>query len=181
MTDGLKKAAVSVYALTPDDRDWLLRNLPDVQRRRLENAVAELEQSGVPDVVAGEPVAGLPSMSDSPNPVSVLHAATVDELRALLSEEPDWLVAAVLAHHDSESQARVREALARPGPQPRLPDGTGHALKPRVQQAIANAAAQKIVELRKAGADGKRFETLLNGAQSRGLRKRDWWRMLWNR
>lgn len=47
-TEGLRRAALTLHALTAEDRDWLLRQLPPAHGQALEPLLEELKVLGIP-------------------------------------------------------------------------------------------------------------------------------------
>ena len=94
-----RHAALLLHTLAPDDRHWLLERLPAGERRQLEALVAELGAIGIPpapellDDLATAPARPAAGAQALPG----LACAAVDDVEAVLADEPAELVARVMA------------------------------------------------------------------------------------
>lgn len=105
MSEGIKRAALALSALDKGDRDWILENLDQAERDRLEGALAEVDEIGAQvserDMTALFENTAMPNPAQTPangSPIDgrqrVIQAEAADMLR-VLGAEPDWMVAAV--------------------------------------------------------------------------------------
>ena len=86
MNSGYEQAARRLSGLAEDDRDWLLARLPEVDRLRITELI-ERGESG--------PQVNPPRENSSDE--SAVAAASAAEVAGALGDEPDWLVALILA------------------------------------------------------------------------------------
>ncbi len=95
--EGPRQSALLLHGLSEPDRQWILQHLGDEDRLLLGEYLAELKSLGIP---------GDPTLLDgfrSPRPRDgrdPLLGASVAQIRALLADEPVWLVRHVLALGD---------------------------------------------------------------------------------
>lgn len=103
MSDALKRAALALSALGAEDREWILQNLDQSERDRLESVLTEVEGPG--PHADGQPMAKpfedhmVQPPAPSAAPISngrqrLIQADALDVMR-VLGDEPDWMVAAV--------------------------------------------------------------------------------------
>lgn len=94
MSDGITRAALALSALEKSDRDWILDQLDQVERDRLEQALREIDAVG--KRIRPRPV--MPNADVAPKRLDsrqrVVDANSQDMLR-VLAPEPDWMVAAI--------------------------------------------------------------------------------------
>jgi len=123
MSDGYRRAALALHGLARADRRWLLAQLDPGQRSRLDGLLAELTRLGArfdaDDLAAltgetgsadGSPAAS-PSEPAQPRPVAdALASAPLPALTALLADEPDGVLAALLVDASEAGRERLREA-----------------------------------------------------------------------
>lgn len=115
MSDGIKRAALALSALGPDDREWILHNLDQAERDRLESALAGIDNLGAGTQTrpvaplfeahmqadgAQAPAAPAPAAPASAAPPALngrqrLIHADAGDVMGVLGAEPDWMVAAV--------------------------------------------------------------------------------------
>jgi hypothetical protein len=106
----LREAALSLHAMLPEDRDWLLQALPRQQSSALQALLAELRQLGIPPEAAqireSDPSAAtaIPLAS-----LDCLDEGGFDALIRLLPTEPPRIAASLLG---ACTPARRRQALA---------------------------------------------------------------------
>ena len=106
-----KKAALSLHELNRRDRQWLLKRLSSAHRRELRKALLELDKLGIPqqqgwlsalesakagmaDADPGSPAWAAATLDNS------LARANADRVKRILAQEPDIVVATVLAGGD---------------------------------------------------------------------------------
>lgn len=125
-----RRAALLLHTVSPEDRRWLLEQLPPVERAELESLVAELRAIGIPP--APELLEDLSAVTPMPasgrGATTGLDAADPDAVLAVIAGEPVEFVARLLAMSSwrwgSEVLARipaprrqqVQDALARRSP-----------------------------------------------------------------
>ncbi len=95
----LRKAALTLHALTDGDRMWLLGRLAPAQRQSLEALLRELTNLGIPPDarLLRHAVAAANDGDEAPPARAALDALSPQEVQALLRGEPAGLVARVLA------------------------------------------------------------------------------------
>jgi hypothetical protein len=90
----MRKAALALAALGDADRAWMLEQLSPDQARRLRALLRELGRLKLaPDT---EALRELTASAPEPAPEEGLHSASASRVLALVREEPDWAVAALL-------------------------------------------------------------------------------------
>lgn len=90
--DGYRRAALVLAAMESQDREWLLGELDEEDRRR----ICELLQSGG-DITSAQPQTNPSQPANRRTPAAVIEAAASETLEAVLTGQPDWAVALVLA------------------------------------------------------------------------------------
>ena len=180
-----RKAALALYPLRRNDRDWLLARLPVAQRTALEALLVELESLGIPrdgfdPAVLAEPDAGAAGALPA-DMLSLLDEADAAEIRRLLDSEPVPVVAAALSLH----RWRWRNAVLRsypPGARKSIAigieAGRRNGLPEALCKALLAALARRLRAQRAAVAsadDGRRARVYKS---RRGMLNRAW-RSLW--
>jgi hypothetical protein len=89
---GHRKAALALHAVSPDDRQAILRELPEEDQRLLRSYLEELEALGfdalaVEDALSARPATG---------PQAVIGAADPGTMASVLAAEPVSLIAALM-------------------------------------------------------------------------------------
>ncbi len=99
-----RQSALLLHGLSDADQRWILARLAAEDQRILGEHLSELKSLGIPaDRVLIDDATGDTVASDSTKPVQPhvaadpLHAASAAQMRALLANEPAWLVRQVLA------------------------------------------------------------------------------------
>ena len=92
---GHHQSALLLHAVSETDRHWILKHLPETDQRILNNHLKELQQLGIPvdpslAGIASQYVAGSDEMD-------LLQLANANHIRALLADEPVWMVRQILA------------------------------------------------------------------------------------
>jgi hypothetical protein len=157
MTEGYRKAALRLHAVSSTDRDWMLQRLVPQEQARLGDLLRELRELGIqaehcaPDEVearsnasnADEELAGV---ADA---LALMRSATLPEIVALLSAEPEHVAAAVLAvypwpwrprllaEYGVEMRQRLKRALQ-----------SAPRLAPRVRAELIRLLAERLAVLR---------------------------------
>jgi len=94
----LRRAALTLHALTHGDRAWMLERVEPAQRRALESLLTELANLGIPPDAAILQQAMAASRDGTVLPArAVLDALAPEQAGKLLAGEPAALVARVLA------------------------------------------------------------------------------------
>ena len=95
----LRKAALTLHALTDGDRTWLLDRLEPAQRQSLEALLCELANLGIPPDarLLQRAVAAANDGNEAPPARATLDTLAPEDVQALLRGEPAGLVARVLA------------------------------------------------------------------------------------
>ena len=107
---GLRKAALVMHGLGEQDRQWLLERLPAHRARELNALLEELGALGFPSddelirEAAGTPSQSRAAVGPDSGPIA---RASVEQVHALLKDEPDALIALVI----SSGPGPWREAL----------------------------------------------------------------------
>jgi hypothetical protein len=170
MNPGHERAARRLCGLSKDDRDWLLARLPDVDRLRI-NELIERGENGT----RVDPPQESPSEDSALTPELTVAAASAAEVAQALRDEPDWLVALILAKrrwpwdrdylNDLEPARleRLRE-VAR---------GVRETAKPRPCDEAVAALAMKLHRLTPAPEPRSAFEDVLTGIMARHEKTRD--------
>jgi hypothetical protein len=113
MTD-TRRAALVLHGLPPDDREWMLAQLPGHQAEALRALLHELHGLGVPaDAHLMRDALARSLHDDAPN-VACLARASAGQMHALLRNEPDLLVAAVVSASQWPWRAALLERLGTP-------------------------------------------------------------------
>ena len=128
----LRKAALTLHALTDGDRTWLLDRLDPAQRQSLEVLLRELANLGIPPDarLLQRAVAAVNDGNETRPARATLDALEPEDMQALLRGEPAGLVARVLAMHAwtwSEGFLRGLDASERRGVGEAARDGFGAA------------------------------------------------------
>ena len=112
MSDGYRKAALSLHGLGKSDQKWLLSKLPESDREKVVVMLSQLRNMGVPedpaliaDVNHNKPGVSRTGVTDTSHEglqtvITDIDSAPVDEVFAILSEEPNWIIAVLLEAHD---------------------------------------------------------------------------------
>ena len=106
-----KKAALSLHELDRRDREWLLKRLPSAHRRELRKVLFELDMLGIPQqqgwLAALESERAGIANADPASPARAdaslddsLAGADAEHVKLILAEEPEAVVATVLAGGD---------------------------------------------------------------------------------
>lgn len=114
----LRKAALTLHALTDGDRAWLLDRLEPSQRRSLEGLLQELANLGIPpdSRLLQNAIAAAQDGGPLPSTRTTLSEMSPEAIQALLLGEPAGLLARVLAAQDwpwSEAFLRSLDASQR--------------------------------------------------------------------
>lgn len=153
MSDAYRQSALLLHGLSDIDRQWILAQLTEEQRLRLQTQMTELAQLGMPadkSLVEGLLRQGRQkSTADADGPGAALRAASAEKVLYLLAREPAWLIAAVLAIEawpwreaiyvglDASKRERVKQAL---GDKP--PVKLEQALLRQLESRLAEAAGE---------------------------------------
>jgi hypothetical protein len=93
----LRRAALAVHAMTPEDREWLLRELPLPQRAQLRPLLSELSEIGIPRDLELLQDAALSPMAEAGSESMALSARSTRSLARWLRLHPAQVTARLLA------------------------------------------------------------------------------------
>ena len=170
MNSGYERAARRLSGLAEDDRDWLLARLPEVDRLRINELIERGESSAQVD----------PPLESSPEdstltPELTVAAASAAEVAGALRDEPDWLVALILAKRrwpwDRDYLNEFEPARVE-----RLRDiarGVRETAKPRMCDEAVVALAVKLRRSKPAPEPRSAFDEVLTGIMARHENTRD--------
>ncbi|MES2538660.1 MAG: hypothetical protein V4632_22610 [Pseudomonadota bacterium] len=186
MTEGYRKAALRLHGLSSADRDWMLQRLDTQEQARLGDLLRELRELGiqaehcVPDEIEARPnVANadeeLAGVADA---LALMRAASVPEITALLSAEPDHVAAAVLAVYPWPWRPRLlaaygvemRQRLARVLQ-------SAPTLAPRVRTELIQLLAERLALLRQQGFAGA--EETAGDCKAMNKKSPPFWQGVW--
>ena len=143
--DERRLAALTVHALDPVDRHWVLDHLTGAQRIDLEALLAELETLAIPRdrelldaVISPRPLASLP---DAPPAILRADSAVLAELFA---SEPDALVSRCLALLEDSQREEVLGLLPRDRQATVATASAGIAAGPALTAAISGAIGEAL-------------------------------------
>ncbi|UGQ47968.1 hypothetical protein [Massilia endophytica] len=156
-----RQTALMLHAVSPDDRRWVMDQLPVPARRELAALLDELTALGIP----AEPLPPLDSVAPGTAPArpgDALRGAPLARVRALLDSEPPWLVATVLAmdawpwrgaylHGQPEGRRAACRGDGPPALGPRLAEALLAALEGKLAALPATPAAPPPLRERLAG------------------------------
>lgn len=110
MTDGYRKAALSLYGLGKADQKWLLSRLPESERNQVKNMLHQLQAMGVPqdhdllDDIRRQTNGKTRTLNTThagiQKSINVIDSAPVEAVIAILDQELDWVIAILLEVHD---------------------------------------------------------------------------------
>ncbi len=180
-----RKAALALYPLRRNDRDWLLARLPQAQRASLGALLRELESLGIPrdgfdPSALAEPDAGAADALPA-DMLSLLDEADAIEIRRLLESEPVPVAAGVLSLHRWRWRAAVLRSYppsARKAIAIGIEAGRRNGLPDALRAALLAALARRLRAQRAAAVsadDGRRARVY---KPRRGMLNRAW-RSLW--
>jgi hypothetical protein len=93
----LRRAALAVHAMTVEDREWLLRELPSAERTHLQPLLAELAELGIPpDADLLKDAALLPKSDAGGSEPTALSASSARSLARWLRPQPVQVTARLL-------------------------------------------------------------------------------------
>jgi hypothetical protein len=103
MVDGFKKAALKLYTLGAADREWILGQLDERERKTLRTLMTELKNSGIKpiflpfDEIVDQPLppAAAPSRPKVEGAEEILMSLSSPEADRLLADESDWVVSVI--------------------------------------------------------------------------------------
>jgi len=153
-----ERAARRLAALAGAERDWILARLARVDALRIGELMGR-----EPTPAAGR-VQGAPADAESTPESQVARAAAADVLQAL-RDEPDWLIALVLAQRRWPWDREVLNGLEPPRLEAlaALARRAREAAKPRAGEAALGALAAKLHELAPAPQARSAFDDVLDG------------------
>ncbi len=164
MNSGHERAAHRLSGLAEDDRDWLLARLPEVDRLRI-NELIERGDNGA----QMDPPQESSSEGSASTPESTVAAASAAEVARALRDEPDWLVALLLAKRRWPWDRDYLNEFE-PARLERLRDiarGVREIAKPRMCDEAVVALAMKLHRLTPAPEPRSAFDDVLAGIMAR--------------
>ncbi len=141
-SEGLRRAALTLHALAPEDRDWLLQQLPAAHAQALAPLLEELQMLGIP-VDRGLVQAALASAA--PVTTALVPARAQALCQALLHEAPalqSQLLSLLPPEHAAAVLAAWPADILRPTPAA-LPASWSPALREALYQAWTAPAGQE--------------------------------------
>jgi hypothetical protein len=156
-----ERAARRLAALPPAERHWVLGRLAPEDAL----AIRELMSPRPPAAQAEAPREAAPGPSASA--ASLLERASVADVAAALQEEPDWLLALVLARRRWPWDRGLLAGLnpLRLATLARLTRTAGEAAKPKACEAAIEGLAARLIERSPKPAPASAFEEVLAAAQ----------------
>jgi len=165
--DGYKRAALSLWELPLDEQSWILDQLDEHDRMRINAVLLEMND---PER-ARAPATAAPKANAAPAPVAETdgYATAIGEshsqvLASVLGEQPVWVAAIVAAslpksrsvqqyvrHLPPEQSERVRRAATQ----------TSDAIKPKVRDIVLRTVAERLKQRTAALAPADEFESVL--------------------
>ncbi|ROZ63191.1 hypothetical protein EEB15_30075 [Ramlibacter sp. WS9] len=153
----LRRCALTLHAMGPKDRQWLLANLPQDRRAELERLVGELQALGIPadpratDDALKRNRSARVAPAATPDWTAQARSADAAELARVLQYEPAALIAhviglraeppdEVLGHLGVSKRRQVQELL--PAAHRRHPA----AVAPALSQALLEQISLRLVE-----------------------------------
>jgi hypothetical protein len=192
MSEGYKRAALSIYGLADADRQWLLSRLPAAEGEALQNLIGEISSRGLQRISGWRQlIAGGLRANKSGTTQSAAHgegaieAASAQEIRDALEQEPDWVIAVIMAHRTWPWTAEYLTAIEQ---HRRLSIARYvkdvEALKPTLRDTIVELletklrrTATKLAQSSK----GAHFDNILRDLEQGSQAKKRRWRSLWSR
>jgi len=132
----LRRAALSIHALEPADRDWILASLPAEERDSLGVLLQELQDLGIaPDALPHD--AGTdPQPEGSTAGLAALQDIDLARLAKVLRAEPPIVIAALLAAHAWPWRERLLALMPTCAGLPAIGPGEAAALQTAVLLAV---------------------------------------------
>lgn len=179
MSEAIRRSALALQAVQPQDREWVMQHLEPVQREALLASLSELETLGIQAsaddwALLTEQLSAQPINTSALTDLEVLEAATAEQMLLILAEEPVTLIATVLAiqpWHWAASfvkglpvvkQVKLRDRSVLEAPATALAEGLVHALANALRQSVVTVPAKSA-----------------HAIVSDDLVKRSWFRRIW--
>ncbi|HEU4652735.1 MAG TPA: hypothetical protein VFS47_02050 [Steroidobacteraceae bacterium] len=147
--------------LTPEDRRWVLDQLPSAQKERL----LESSKASVPPRVPTE---------STPSAVAAIERASAPTMRALLADEPIWFAAALIDSADwpwRDAYFDLLTAIDRRELQETM--SQAKPLTSAMKEALLEAIAERLKTVAPVPAEKlSRFESLLQSLAAKRSRRR---------
>ncbi|WP_395688940.1 hypothetical protein [Caenimonas koreensis] len=164
----VRQCALTLHALNPQDRDWVLSQLAPAHRSQLQRLIAELQTLGIePDAQ----LAGVATATSASSKAPAARDYTPQQLAAIVSGEPASLIALVTREHDA---GFVEQLLAGLSPTAR------NAVAQRRRSASAAASVPPRLAATLRDEIDKRRPTLERAPSHKG-RLAQRWRSRWRR
>lgn len=150
--NGYQRTALVLQPLDAVEREWFLSQLDEDDRRRVTALLRDADEAGAAaPAEAARASAAPPARDEAPDDIALLERAHGDTLSAVLHDQPEWVVALVLAHcRKNMALRRYVDELA----QPRC--GRIHGLVKEMQDSVKPKVRDAV--LRRIAADAERHE-----------------------
>lgn len=147
--DGYRRAALSLKDLAVDEQEWILSQLDEQDRRRIERLLHEMWDPAATDAkeISTSAVIATVAQESSDAHLDLIKEAAFDVIAAVFNEQPDWAIAIIAAH--CPKTAAVQESINQ-----LPPDRVGRIrtwlassrenIKPRVQEIVLRGIAADI-------------------------------------
>ena len=153
---GHRRAAVALHGLNPEDRQWMLAELPAADQQILQQYLEELDALGfsygpelAADLAAGPVKAAEPENIAPPGTLQRLQKASAEQMLACLQDEPASLIARLMALHDwpwREAMLTQMSALARQRVRTLLADPVANSPAPMLDDFLLDTVAARLRE-----------------------------------
>jgi hypothetical protein len=149
-----RQSSLLLHALNEPDRRWILARLPARDQRILREHLTELRILGIPaDFEIAEAATASPrSARAGRNP---LRTATVSQMRAILIDEPVWMLRHLLALDNWSWKQDFIESL-QPGQRERVLAGSHATLNPKLAKNLRTQLAGRLATLERVRGGGSR-------------------------
>jgi hypothetical protein len=170
--DGYRRAALALQALDAEERQWLLSQLDAEDRERVAALLrhADGPQEAASGAAANSKVPAPPMETAAPSDIAVIESTHGETLGAVLQDQPEWVVALVLAHC-AKNMALRRYVDQLPPPRGARIHGLvkpmRDAVKPRVRDFVLQRVAAEAKHLESMGAKAADFDAMVTNLSAR--------------